>query len=144
MRIGKFQIKNVYFITVDRGEDLLATVQKAVDEQGIKQAVVLCGIGVQEGANLYEVISMDYPAKKNWEKMDGAVELVAVNGNVIDGQIHMHAVVSTDKGVWAGHVEPGNKSFITLQVMLGELEGDTIVRRPDPAGGPAMIDFEKK
>jgi uncharacterized protein len=142
MRIGKFELDKVYFVTVERGEDFLDVMQKAVTKLKIKQGVVLCGIGVQEGANLYEVISMDQPPAKHWEKMEGAVELVAVNGNIIDGAIHMHAVVSTDKGVWAGHVEPGNKSFITLQLIIAELKGDTIVRRSDPAGGQAIIDFE--
>ncbi|MCL4369703.1 MAG: DNA-binding protein [Chloroflexi bacterium] len=143
MRIGKFQVKNIYFITVETGEDLLATMQKSVDQVGIKQGVVLCGIGVQEDANLYEVISKDYPAAKHYEKLEGVVELVAIQGNVVEGAIHMHAVVSTDKGVWAGHVEPGNKSLITLQVMLAEIEGDRIVRKPNPSGGPIIIDFER-
>jgi predicted DNA-binding protein with PD1-like motif len=141
MRIGKFNLGKVYFVTVERGEDLLAVMQKAVEELKIRQGVVLCGIGVQEGCNLYEVISMDTPPQKHWEKMGGAVELVAVNGNIIEGAIHMHAVVSTDKGVWAGHVEPGNKSYITLQMIIAELDGDTIVRKPNPAGGQ-VIDFE--
>ena len=143
MRVGKFQVKNVYFVTVERGEDLLETMQKAVEQLGVKQGVVLCGIGVQEGANLYEVIDSNTPAAKHYEKLDGAVELCAIQGNIVDGAIHMHSVVSTEKGVWAGHVEPGNKSLITLQVMIAEISGDRIVRKPNPGGGPTTIDFEK-
>ena len=143
MRVGKFQVGSVYFVTVEKGEDLLASVQQAVDELGVKQAVVLCGIGVQNGANLYEVIDFNYPHAKHYEQLEGAVELAAINGNVIEGAVHMHAVVSTDKGVWAGHVMPDNKSEATLQIILAELVGDRIVRRPKPDAATSSIDFDR-
>lgn len=144
MNYGKLNMGDVYFVNIDKGEDLLGTMQDFVNKVGIRQGVILCGLGVQDGCNIYEVIDYNYPEGKHYEKIEGPVEVCVIQGNVVEGEVHMHSVLSTENGVWGGHVEPGNKTLIPLQMIIASLGGARIVRRPHtgPGLGPSTIDFE--
>lgn len=129
MDCGHLTMEDLYFIRVDKGEDVAATVQQAVTELGIQQGVFLCGIGVLGRANVYEVVSDSTPSQRNYDVLDQVVEVCAIQGNIIEGAVHMHAVLSTGERAYAGHVEPGNVALIPIQIIVASMGGDRLRRK---------------
>lgn len=100
--------------------DLLAGMEKMVKEQKIKNAVILSGIGSLRNYHIHSVSNRDFPSKNIFIKDPSApVDIISMNGYVIDGRIHSHMTLTTGEKAFGGHVEPGNSVFTFAIVTLG-------------------------
>ncbi|MCL6614258.1 MAG: DNA-binding protein, partial [Firmicutes bacterium] len=59
----------------------------------------------------------------------------AIQGLIIDGQPHLHAVVSDRERAYAGHLENGCRVLYLAEIAAMELAGgENLQRRPDERG----------
>ena len=65
------------------------------------------------------------------EESDAAVDLVSMNGYVINGRIHAHMTLATPDRVIAGHVEEGNEVYTYAIVTIGVMNGTNLDKIDD-------------
>jgi predicted DNA-binding protein with PD1-like motif len=121
----------IVVVRLKHGTDLLEGLTKAVKEEGIKNAVILSGVGSLTSYHVHAVDNTTFPTKNVFFKADGPQDLLNVNGYVIDGRVHAHITFSDDERGLGGHLEPGTKVFTFAIITLGVLERDADLRRFD-------------
>ena len=114
------QLKRVVVLRFKYQADLLAGMEKMVKEQKIKNAVFLSGIGSLRNYHIHAVSNRDFPSKNVFTKDPTApVDIVSINGYVIDGRIHAHMTLTNEEKAIGGHIEPKNNVFTFAIVTLG-------------------------
>jgi len=114
----------VHVLRLDRGDYLLESIEKLIEEQGIVNAVVLSGIGTLDHCVLHMVTTTGFPPIEYFRRWDNEpLELASVDGLIADGKAHLHTVVSDCKYSYAGHVEPGCRILYLGEVVIAEMDG---------------------
>ena len=122
----------IVVIRVKSGADLLEGVKRAVKEQNIENGVILSAIGSLRGYAVHQVSNREFPVQDTFEKNPmQPVDLVSMNGYVINGRIHAHMTLATPDRVIAGHMEEGNEVFTYAIVTIGEMNGTNLDRIDD-------------
>lgn len=129
MESAALTVKKVHILRIDPGEDVLVSLRKFLAAGGIRQAVVLGGYGTLAAHHLHWVKHNRLPAENHFEKGEGGIEILAMNGLVVEGEPHVHVALSTPKGAYGGHLEEGCITYVLCEVFLGELEGASLSRR---------------
>lgn len=120
------------FVSLERGEDLLAGLNAAVAELGYRAATLQVIGGLDRGVvGYYDVQDDEYVPTTT-----GHVEIAAGLGNVSmrDGEpfIHLHLVVSDRDGrALGGHAMEGCTAFV-VEAYLRSLDGEPPVRSDVP------------
>jgi len=126
--------QRIVAVRLRRGTDLLDGLKKAVEQEKIRNAAILSGVGSLTGYHVHAVDNTTLPARNVFYKAEGPQDLLNVNGCVIDGRIHAHIVFSDDEKGLGGHLEPGTTVFTFAIVTLGVLEdGVSLARFDDPS-----------
>ena len=121
----------IAIVRLKNGTDLLDGLKKAVKKEGIKNAVILSGIGSLTSYHVNALDNTTFPTKNIFFKAEGPQDLLNVNGYVIDSRIHAHITFSDEEKALGGHLEPGTRVFTFAIITLGILEGDANLRRFD-------------
>lgn len=141
MQLAQGGLKRVVAIRMAPGEDVLEGLKRACEETGIKHGMILGGIGSLDGAQFFDPIPI--PEKKAGYgygealRLEGPIELVSLSGMICEGEdgqvmFHVHASLSGQDGsAYGGHLIDGNKVLLTVDVILGEIEGIRMGRRFD-------------
>lgn len=105
------------------GADLLAGIQKMVQEQKIRNGVILAAAGSVTGYQVHQVSNRTFPSKNTFVKDATApADLVSMNGYIIDGRVHAHMSLANPDGEFGGHLEPGTTVFTFAIVTIGVLK----------------------
>jgi predicted DNA-binding protein with PD1-like motif len=118
-------VTKTVIIRMKYGTDLLDGLKTAVAEKGIKNAVILSGVGSLTRYRVHVVDNTTFPPKEAFPEADGPQDLLNVNGYVMDGRVHAHIVFSNQEKAMGGHLEPGTKVFTFAIVTLGILDDKT-------------------
>jgi predicted DNA-binding protein with PD1-like motif len=112
--------------------DLLAGMQKMVQEQKIRNAVILSALGSVRGYQVHQVSNRTFPSRDTFVKNPTApADIIGMNGYIIDGRIHAHMTLANPDKAFGGHLEPGTTVFTFAVVTLGVLNDATDLRRVD-------------
>jgi uncharacterized protein len=135
VRLYPSEDRSASFVSLERGEDLLDGLNRAVKGLGL-QAGTLQVIGALEEAT----VGYFDPGAKEYRPMStGHVEIASGLGNVSlrDGEpfIHLHLVLSgPDGAALGGHAMEGCKAFV-VEAYFRALAGPPPVRQESPAHG---------
>ena len=130
----------VIVIHLGKGELLLESIQRALEEQGIKNAVLLSAIGSLRKLSMHIIMDTDDKATNNFLVVEKPFELCSMQGLVLDGVPHFHMVCSAPGNEsFCGHVEPGCEVQYLMEIALMEVRDMDLTRRRD-AFGIAYID----
>lgn len=121
----------IVIVRMTYGTDMLDGLTKAVGREGIRNAVILSGIGSLTSYHVHVVSNTTFPTRNAFIKDEGPYDLTAVNGYVVNGRIHAHITFSDDKKALAGHLEPGTKAFTFIIVTLGVFGDEVDLDRLD-------------
>jgi len=138
MEFASLSAKKIHILRVDPGEDVLQAVQKFIQEAGVRQAVVLGGYGTLAAYHLHWVTHNRIPTDNAFGRGEGGIEILSMNGLVVDGEPHIHVALSTQEGAFGGHLEPGCVAFVLCELFLAEVEGVTLSRRRVPVAVEGM------
>ena len=126
-------------IRIAPGEDVLAGIKRAIAERGVRTGAVVSGIGTLRDCHLHMVETTGFPVREaHPEWHDLALELASVSGLVLDGEPHLHCVVSTKDGAVAGHLEPGCVVLYLCEILLLVFDAGHVGRAPDEHGVPQI------
>jgi predicted DNA-binding protein with PD1-like motif len=124
-------IKRVVLVRFKYNTDLLEGLGQAVKNEKIKNAVILSGVGSVTSYHVHAVSNTTLPAKLAYTQRAGAMDLIAVNGYVLDGRIHAHITMTDDQKAFGGHLHEGTKVFTFAIVTLGVLDDNIDLSRFD-------------
>lgn len=108
-------------IRFDPGEDLLQGLQQAVDGLGFRNASIVSGAGSLTRYHVHVVETTNLPPGNVFWEEDGAFDILAVTGLVIEGRVHAHLTVSNPERAMGGHLEDGCQVLTFAMVTLLEL-----------------------
>jgi predicted DNA-binding protein with PD1-like motif len=112
--------------------DLLASMEKVIEKEGIKNALILAGAGSVRNYHIHSVSNRDFPSKNIFTKdPTDPADLVSMNGYVIDGRIHAHMTLTNGRHAFGGHHEPETNVFTFAIVTLGVLCDDVDLSKID-------------
>jgi predicted DNA-binding protein with PD1-like motif len=125
------KVGRVFFIRIEEGEDVSECVKKFIEETKIKNGYAATAIGTLGSSVTHYITTTDYPSSFNFDRLkDKPIELSSIDGLIVDGKAHFHAVISTPERVYSGHLEPGCKALYAFEMAIVEVEGlDNITRK---------------
>jgi predicted DNA-binding protein with PD1-like motif len=128
----------MWSLRFDPGEDLLAGLQQAASELGVRDGAFLGGIGSLTSYHVHVVASTDIPPENVFMKGEGPFDILAITGHVMGGRVHAHLTFSDTEKAMGGHLEPGSHVLTFAIVTLAELL-DTDLSRWDRVGAFADV-----
>jgi uncharacterized protein len=123
MEYKALNVQRIHILRIDPGEDVLLTVRKFLKESELKQAVVMSGYGTLAAYSLHWVEHNHIPTNNLFRKGEGGIEILAMNGLVVNGQPHIHIALSNPEGGFGGHMEEGCIAYVVCEIFFAEVEG---------------------
>ena len=148
------KIGETYYVRMDRDDEVIANILEVCRQESISSAI-FSGIGGCERAELQVFIpaerdSVGTGGSFETERLEGMLELVSLNGNVVsgdDGELyhHTHALFTFKKdgrhGIAGGHLKSTTVLY-TAEIELRPTVGGVIGRKYDPETGTGFWHFE--
>jgi predicted DNA-binding protein with PD1-like motif len=138
MEFASMKVGRVLILRVDPGEDVLGSIKAFLKQAKVRQAVVLGGYGTLAAYHLHWVTHNRIPTNNLFGKGEGGIEILSMNGLVVDGEPHIHVTLSTPDGAFGGHLEPGCSAYVLCEVFFAEVEGIVMGRRRVPVAVEGM------
>jgi len=138
MEFASLSVSKIYILRVDPGEDVLESIQRFLEEARVRQAVFLGGYGTLAAYHLHWVTHNRIPSDSIFGQGEGGIEILSMNGLVVDGEPHIHVALSTPDGAFGGHLEPGCIAYVLCEVFFAEVEGVALSRQPVPVAVEGM------
>jgi predicted DNA-binding protein with PD1-like motif len=114
----------VVVVSLGNGDLLLESIRQVAREAGIRDGVLMTGIGSLTRGTIHWVSSNDYPPDNEFVTLEGPLEMVSFHGIIADYEPHVHINLMTGDGkYYGGHLEEGC-SILTLAEI-------SILRTPD-------------
>jgi predicted DNA-binding protein with PD1-like motif len=125
------RIRELRMVRFDPDQDLLVELRNYAADHGIKNAVILNGIGSSKSYSYHVVSSPDLPPEEIYPKEKRALDIVSVQGFILNGRVHAHLLFSDEKISFGGHLEEG-VSLLTFAILtLGIVDDDGDISRWD-------------
>lgn len=121
MKSIRKEVRELVFVRFNPGDDLLEGIVKAVENEKIKNAVILQGVGSVVSHSYHVVSSSVNPPKNEFVKGERPADIVNINGFVIDGRVHAHIIFSDANVSFGGHLEPGVEVLTFAVITLAEV-----------------------
>jgi predicted DNA-binding protein with PD1-like motif len=115
------QFTRVELIRMSPGADMLEGLKKAVIEKGIRNGVILSGIGSVTDYHFHVVSDKNLPPGEEDPEASMPKDLIAVQGYILDNDVHAHITLSDENSVIGGHLEPGTKALTFFIITIGVL-----------------------
>lgn len=114
-----------------RGDLLLEGILSALEESGIKNAVLLGAIGSLQKIRFHRVMTLETSPEDEFLTIEAPCEISSAQGIVLDGNAHFHFVFSDLEKTYSGHLEPGTEVLYLAEVTLMEIPECNVQRLKD-------------
>jgi predicted DNA-binding protein with PD1-like motif len=121
IKIQTTDLERIEIIKMLPGTDMLDGLNQAVKEKNIKNAVILAGIGSVTDYHYHVVSDKNLPPAQEDPKASVAMDVVCVQGYILNGRIHAHIALSDENSVVGGHLEKGTKALTFFVITIGVL-----------------------
>lgn len=128
------QFGRYLIIGLQRDDPILESIQKAVDEYGIKNAIVTSGIAAAYHMRWHHVRDTEELPTNLFLEHSGPIEVGGISGMVIDGVPHLHCTFADRERAFAGHLEDGGRIAYVGEISMIELLDLDITRLPNEFG----------
>ncbi len=119
-------------IELDRGEKIVEGICAALEEAGIKNAIVGSAVGSIQKLIYHRPTDMGAAAADEMVTIEQPMEIGSLTGSVFDGVAHFHFVSSDPTQTYCGHLEPGSETMYLLEVTMIEVTGCRLERKMTP------------
>ncbi len=121
-----------HVIQMDPGDLLLEGVLDFIAQSGLRNGVVLSGIGTLSDCTMHMVTTTGFPPVEVKPTIaDTALELTSMQGVIAAGVPHIHMTVSTRDAAVGGHLEPGCRVLYLAEIVVLEFDGLALTRVPN-------------
>ncbi|MCX7795596.1 MAG: DNA-binding protein [bacterium] len=121
--------KHFLFCRVDRGEDLLKSIRKAIEDTKLDTGVVVSGVGSLLKARIHMVASNDFPPKDDFLDFEGPLEIISLQGIIANREPHLHiSIANREFKSFSGHLEEGCLILSICEVAILKSEDPKLIR----------------
>lgn len=125
--------RQILFCRIDRGEDLLKSIRKAIEDAKLDTGIVISGVGSLLKARIHMVASNDFPPRDDFLDFEGPLEIVSLQGIIANGEPHLHiSIVNRDFESFSGHLEEGCLILSICEVAILKVEDPKVIRTVFP------------
>ncbi|MDR1534877.1 MAG: DNA-binding protein [Planctomycetota bacterium] len=117
-----------------RGELLLESINRELERLHVRNAVVLSCIGTLRRARYHVITRLEDPPVDEVLTRKGPIEVSCIQGIVLNGEPHLHIVLSDPEGCYTGHLEDGCEVQNLMEIMFMEIPDMDIIRRKNEHG----------
>ncbi len=135
------QVGKTIIVSLEKGDLLRETIADISRKENIRNGVVLSGIATFDEANFQMTTTKGFPIGYHVEHLEEPLELVSLDGTIINGEPHIHGVISNAAQTWAGHILDGCRILYLGEMVIQEILSQELIRRPNQDG--AVLIFEK-
>ena len=129
-----------FILRLDRGDYVLESILELINKEGIRDAVVVSGIGSLDECVIHMVTGTEVPYQEYFKRWSNQpLELASLSGLIINGQPHLHTVVSDTVSACAGHLEKGCRILCLGEIVITELKNANFARIPNPPMGVSQL-----
>ncbi|MFW6026289.1 MAG: PPC domain-containing DNA-binding protein [Candidatus Woesearchaeota archaeon] len=139
MESGKTNFKDIIVVNCGLEKDLLGEINKSIEKHNIKNGVILSGYGTLSEAVLHMVTTTDYPVKEHFEEMNKPLEIISIDGLIVEGDLHAHITLSDKDQAYGGHLEPGCKVLYLAEIVIGIFEDNIKLKRKENEHGLNLL-----
>jgi len=125
------QFDRIEIVRMKPGTDMLEGLEKYINEKNIKNAVILTGIGSVTDYHYHVVSDKNLPPAEEDPKASVAMDLIAMQGYIMNKRVHAHITLSDENSVVGGHLEPGTKALTFFILSIGILPDDLEIEHLD-------------
>lgn len=119
MLIQPVKFDRLLAVRLNPEDDILERLQEMARRENLKNAVILTGVGSVKSYHYHVVGSRELPPENLFVKGDEALDIVNVNGMVLEGRVHAHITLSNTRHALGGHLEPGCRVLTFAVIMVG-------------------------
>lgn len=128
------KIGRVLYLSLQKGEDVLACLEQAIADSGIRNGVVTSGVGAMRKVCYHRVKdTADLPTNV-YLTVEGPSEVTAMQGLIADGEPHLHIAGCCGDRAFVGHLEHGTEVLYITELCVAETLGAPLCRLPDEYG----------
>src|ERR671921_82281 len=120
MRTQSFDASRFVALRLDPEEDVLLSLRAAVNEQEIRNAAILSGVGSLDRYHFHVVRTTNMPPGNTFVRGEGPFDILTVTGLVVDGEVHAHITFSNTEIAMGGHLEEGCRVLTFAVVVIAE------------------------
>lgn len=139
MRTGRGKIKDTVVVSCQKGEDLLESLEAAIDEYNIKNGCILTGYGTLDKSTVHMVTTTGFPAEEYFDEKEQALEVLSIDGIISEGNLHAHMVISDTESAYGGHLEPGCRCLYLCEVVIGIFDDIKLSRKENEHGIEELV-----
>ena len=122
-------------LELDRGDDIVESVEKTLEKEGIKNAYIASAVGSIQHLEYHRPLTMDEATEDEFLPF----ETGGVTGTVIDGVAHLHFSGGGVQGIHVGHLEKGTRVLYLMELVVIELEGFALKRVLTPENAKKLF-----
>ena len=116
--------ERIEIIRMRPGTDMLEGFDQAIEKAGIKNAVILAGIGSCTDYHFHVVSDKNLPPAEEFPKASVPMDLTSVQGYIMNGRVHAHITLADENSMIGGHLEPGTIALTFFIFTIGVLPDD--------------------
>jgi len=126
------QFERVLVLRFKYQTDLLAGLQKMIQEHNIRNGVILSAIGSVRNYQVHQVSNRVFPSRNTFVKNpSGPADIAGMNGYIMGGKLHPHIILASPDKAFGGHLEPGTEVFTFAIVTVGVLPDNLDLSKMD-------------
>lgn len=125
-------VQRIVVLRFKYGADLLAGLQKMVQAEKIRNALILSGFGSVRNYQVHQVSNRQIPPHNYFVRDPTApADIIGMSGVVANGRIHPHITLANADKAFGGHLEPDTTVFTFAVVTLGVLDDKVDLSKVD-------------
>jgi len=125
-------LQRIVMLRFKNGADLLAGLKQMIEQQKIRNAVILSGVGSVRNYQVHQVGNRDLPPMDVFVKNPtAAADIIGMSGVVMNGRVHPHITLANADKAFGGHLEAGTTVFTFAVITLGVLDDNLDLSRLD-------------
>ena len=142
IQMAEGKLGRVVVLRLKPGTDVLLGLQAACEKAGISNGVIVSAIGSLAHVRFCDPIEIaEKRARYGYGdplQLDGPIELLSASGIICHDDsgatnLHVHVDLADQDGrAYGGHLVEGTKVLLTLDAVIGEIEGVDMCRKMDP------------
>ncbi len=113
----------IFVLELERGEDILKSVERLIAEKGMKRAVFQAGAGTVDSCSSHFAVKDEngqyHDCPLSWE--GSPRHLCGVTGFIENGKPHLHGVLGNQEESWTVHLHEGCVCSGPFRLLAAEL-----------------------
>ncbi len=128
------ELKRTVIIRLRKGELLLESITHEAEKLGLKNGIVVSGVGALRKLVYHIVRSTDDLPDNGFITINAPIELGSIQGLIIEGVPHLHVSCSSPDGQYIGHLENGSEVLYLAEICIIEIPDLNLERKTDEFG----------